>query len=144
MLEYGRWADDIPAEQATTEFHWSEVAQLLVDDHAAKIAQAIFRTQVRPETWFTDHHGARYVLRDCVKKDPQGVSRELATFLDGENAQRLVVGFPNGLIDELPSQDLLTWAAQDQGRRHGYSRGSPPQPTKTTARSSLRQQLAHR
>lgn len=170
MLDYGRWADDIPAEQAATiidqltavpdfkatalsmlsgriktrpeefstlapraltlvldpgiirqghmtEYHWGEVAKLLVDEHAAKIAHAIFRTQVTPETWFMDHHGARDVLRACVKKDPAGVWQELVQFLDGESAHRLVIGFPKGLIDELPRQELLTWAAQDEGRR---------------------------
>ena len=100
-----------------TEYQWDEVAKLLVDDHAAKIAHAIFQTQVTPETWFMDHHGAREVLHACVKKNPLGVWHELVKFLDGESAQRLVIGFPIGLIDELPRKELLTWAAQDGGRR---------------------------
>ena len=99
-----------------TEYHWNEIVNLLIDEHAAKIAHAIFRTQVTPEGWFIDH-GASDVLRACVKKDPLGVWREPVTFLDGESAQRLVIGFPRGLIDELPRQELLTWAAQDEGRR---------------------------
>jgi hypothetical protein len=80
---------------------------------------AIFRAQVKRESeiWFIEHSDAREVLYSCSTQDPDGVWRELTSYLESETAYHFVIGFPPGILDLLPEKEIQAWIAQKPGER---------------------------
>ncbi len=98
--------------------HWQNLAEMLVADHPRELAAAIFRAHAqrdgRPETWFLKHERAVVeVLVDCVSEDSAGVWQELLPYLwPPRAAASFVSGFPAGVIERMPPDDVLAWIAQ--------------------------------
>lgn len=98
--------------------YWQKVAEMLIADHPREIAAAIFRAHARreghPETWFLKHERAVVeVLVDCVSQDSAGVWQELWPYLwPPRAAVWFVSGFPAGVIERMPQDDVLAWIAQ--------------------------------
>ena len=96
-------------------FYWKEIASKLVTKHARQIASAIFREQADrtdkiSRTWFVKHSHASEILHRCVEVDPKGVWEEIRPFLsDPKTAYRFTIGFPHGIIERLPTDDVDLW-----------------------------------
>lgn len=103
--------------------YWKEIAALLVPGHARVIASAIFREQAdrtdkNSPTWFAEHSEANSILCQCVKADPAGVWAELRPFLlSFLEAYSFTVGFPEGLLENLPSDSVGAWIAEKAEER---------------------------
>ena len=97
--------------------YWQKVAEMLIAYHPREIAAAIFRAHAcgegHPKTWFLQHERAVLdVLFGCVRKDPTGVWTELVTYLwPPRKAVWFVTGFPAGLIECVPRDEVLAWIA---------------------------------
>lgn len=104
-------------------YYWKEIADQLVTRHPREIASAIFREQAdrsdrTSETWFLAHSQAAGVLNQCVKADAQGVWEELRSYLTVPAvAYMFSIGFPHGVIDLLPADDVSRWIAEHPGDR---------------------------
>ena len=98
--------------------HWQKVAEMLIADHPREIAAAIFRAHAkrdgRLKTWFLQHERAVVdVLDGCVARDAVGVLQELLPYLwPPREAVWFVSGFPAGVIERMPPDDVLEWIAQ--------------------------------
>ena len=98
--------------------YWQKVAEMLIADHPREIAGAIFRAHAqrdgRPETWFLQHVRAVVeVLDGCVTRDAVGVWQELSPYLwPPRAAVWFVSGFPAGVVERMPPDEVLTWIAQ--------------------------------
>ncbi len=94
--------------------YWNEVAGMLIADHAIEIAEAIIREQAdrKSGTWFADHSGAAAVLHACAKQDPGGVWRVTQPYLSSPaGAYAFSIGFPRGVLERAPPDDVVTWIA---------------------------------
>ena len=100
-------------------YYWKELAKRLVSSHAAPIAAAILREQAdRSEaTWFAEYSEAKGVLAQCVAADPAGVWRALVPHLSSHEGFSFSVGFPRGLLDQLPVHEVLGWVAEKPNDR---------------------------
>jgi hypothetical protein len=98
-----------------TDFYWKEVALRLVAHHARAIAAAIFREQADHSSaiWFAEYSTAKEVLLKCVSLDPAGVWQALEPHLSSLAGLRFSVGFPSGLLDSLPADDIGRWVTED-------------------------------
>ncbi len=97
--------------------HWQKVAELLIEDHPREISAAIFRAHAprdeRPNGWSLRRERAVVdVLLGCIKQDPVGVWQELIPYLwPQQEAARFVIGFPAGVIERMPADEVLVWVA---------------------------------
>lgn len=99
-----------------------EVANALVSDHPDEIAAAIFREQADRETgiWFAEHSDAARVLQACVAQSPSRVWHALKPYISSLNqAYRFVIGFPQGLIERMPPDEVGSWIAEKPEERAG-------------------------
>jgi hypothetical protein len=103
-----------------TDYYWKEVAFRLAPRHAQTIVAAIFREQAdrASETWFAEFSTAKEVLWKCVELDPAAVWQvfmpHLASMLEGFH---FAVGFPLGLLDRMPAEDVLKWVEEKPEER---------------------------
>ena len=101
-------------------YYWKELANRIVGRHASAIAAAILREQAdrTADTWFAEHSEAKLVLHKCVEIDPAGVWRALAPHLSSpREGYSFSVGFPQGLLDQMPSEDVGAWIAEKPTER---------------------------
>lgn len=102
-----------------SSYYWKEIADQLVTRYAREIASAIFRAQVNggdraSGTWFLEHSQAVDVLYQCVRADAQGVWEELRPYLAvPAEANMFSIGFPDGVVDLLPANEVGRWIAED-------------------------------
>jgi hypothetical protein len=99
-------------------YDWSELAKLLVDRHPLALFAAILEQQnIRDDggTWFLEHSLANVVAWSCVERDPRGSWEIARRYLDQEfsAAQLFVIGFPEGLLDQMDHPAVLAWVAAD-------------------------------
>jgi hypothetical protein len=104
---------DVIRDGATmTDYYWKEVSFKLAPRHAQAIVAAILREQAdrTSETWFAEYSTAKEVLWKCVELDPAAVWQafmpHLSSMLEGFH---FAVGFPLGLIDQMPADDVCKW-----------------------------------
>ena len=93
-----------------TDYYWKEVAFRLVPRHAQAIVAAIFREQAdrTSETWFAEYSTAKEVLWKCVELDPAAVWQAFLPYLSSVLSRfHFAVGFPLGLLDRMPVEDVL-------------------------------------
>ncbi len=108
---------DLIRSREMPNHYWQKVAALLIADRPREIAAAIFRAHAQPEerpkNWFLQHERAVVnVLIGCVSRDPDGVWQELIPYLwPPQEAVWFVSGFPAGVIERMPADDVLAWVA---------------------------------
>jgi len=103
-----------------TSYYWKMLALRYVDEHAAEIASAIIREQGDRSSgcWFAQHSEAAIVLQACVERDPQAVWRALQPhLLVKPRSYAFTAGFPRGILDQVPSDDVIAWLGADPGER---------------------------
>jgi hypothetical protein len=103
-----------------TSYYWHEVAKTLVAEHAGEIAAAIVREQADhgSSTWFAEYSEAAGVLNQCVERDPSGVWHALRPYITPPaSAYRFIVGFPEGLLDRMPPDEVGAWVAEKPEER---------------------------
>jgi hypothetical protein len=88
--------------------------------HAEVIVAAIFREQAdrTSGTWFAEYTTAKDVLAKCVDLDAAGVWRafmpHLSSMIEGFH---FAVGFPLGLLDQMPADDVCAWVDEKPEER---------------------------
>jgi hypothetical protein len=95
-----------------TSYYWKELALQYVDERPGEIAAAICREQGDRSagTWFAKHLEAEEVLDACVEHSPEVVWRSLKPHLSSEvGGYMFSIGFPRGLIDRMPSDQVIAW-----------------------------------
>lgn len=103
-----------------TAYYWERVASRLAKEHSAFIASAIFREQADRDSgiWFVEHSDASKVLDTCVQHDPNGVWEALEPHLSAAGrASRFSIGFPAGIIDQMPAGEVAAWIREDPHER---------------------------
>jgi hypothetical protein len=98
-----------------TDYYWKEVAFRLAPHHTQAIVAAIFREQAdrSSDTWFAEYSTAKEVLWKCVELDPVGVWQALVPHLSSMlSGFHFSVGFPLGLLDRLPADDIGGWVTE--------------------------------
>ena len=101
-------------------YSWEEVANTIVSDHPGEIAAAIFHEQADREsdTWFIEHSEAAGVLLSCVEQDPRGVWKVMQPYLSPPvDAYRFSIGFPRGILERMPANDVGAWIAEQPEER---------------------------
>lgn len=101
-------------------YYWKQVASEVVVTNAAQVAAAIIREQADRTggTWFAEHSEAAQVLHACVEQDPAGVWRELLPQLASRGSAYLFsIGFPRGVLERVPREDVLAWVASAPEQR---------------------------
>ena len=101
-------------------YYWKELANRIVSRHASAVAAAILREQAdrTAETWFAEYSEAKGVLQRCVAADPAGVWRALAPHLTSQrDGDSFSIGFPQGLLDRMPSDEVSAWIAEEPEER---------------------------
>jgi len=101
-------------------YYWQELALRFVSDYSAEIAAAIIREQADRSAgaWFAEHSNAAQVLHACVEQDPGGVWTALLPQLSTlGGAYMFSIGFPRGLIEQVPSEQVLVWVEQRPDER---------------------------
>lgn len=97
-----------------TEYYWHLVALALVPSSAIDLARAIFAAHAAsggPRNWFLSHADhVLAVLRRCITRDPTGAWNELRPHLEADPA-RYAIAFPEGLVDSLPPDEVMSWIA---------------------------------
>jgi hypothetical protein len=120
---------DLIRSREMPNHYWQKVAELTVADCPRDIAAAIFRAHAqreeRPEGWRLRRERAVVdVLLGCVNRDPAGVWQELIPYLSpAREAMWFVSGFPAGVIERVPTDDVLAWIAvapRPQERPEGW------------------------
>ena len=102
-------------------FYWKELATPLAADHAKEITAAILSAQANRDDgyWSAEYSEAIHVLNACIDADPLGVWLEIRKYLDSrESAVFFSLGFPKGLLDKIPVDDVLAWVAENPAK-HG-------------------------
>jgi hypothetical protein len=103
-----------------TNFYWKELATSLVSDHPGEIAAAIMREQGNRSagTWFAEHSEAAHVLHACVENNPRAVWTALLPQLKSRaDAYMFTIGFPRGLPDKVPAEDVIAWIEENPNER---------------------------
>lgn len=133
---------DLLRAAPTGGHEWSQVARKLLPKHTRAIAKAIFDCQARrdEQSWFIDHSEASGVLAACMRASPDDVWAELKPHLEGPEWYLFVVGFPVGILSQLPRGAVLDWIAADPHRPGLVAR----MVEKTFADGSLGAELIHR
>jgi hypothetical protein len=91
---------------------WAEIATRLVPTMARSIARTLFGAHRLGDSWFLRHSHGAAVMAQCVAHDPQGTWDELRPILEDPDDVRLfIIGFPRGVVEQLPRNALVEWAA---------------------------------
>jgi hypothetical protein len=97
---------------------WADVASMLLPTHAREVTRAILAAHVSGNGASLRFSLAANTLRQCAGQDPESVWAELVPYLeDDRKAGLFVIGFPQGIIDALPHDAMLEWAATSPDRR---------------------------
>ncbi|MGD0680209.1 MAG: hypothetical protein ABSC94_32935 [Polyangiaceae bacterium] len=103
-----------------TDYYWKEVAFRLAPKYAQAIVAAILREQAdrSSETWFAEYSTAKEVLWKCVELDAaavwQAFTPHLSSMIEGFH---FAVGFPLGVIDRMPVEDVCKWVEENPEER---------------------------
>jgi hypothetical protein len=83
-------------------------------------AAAIFQAQAdrRSGSWFAEHSEAANVLLRCAELDPIGVWSALTPHTSRRpEAYLFEIGFPRGVVERIPYQEVVNWFSQDPEER---------------------------
>jgi len=103
-----------------TAFYWKKVASTLLPKHAGTIAAAIFREQDDRTSgiWFLEHSEILEVLNVCIERDANAVWEALKPHIGSPSSVlRFTIGFPAGVVDRMPADDVAAWIAEDPEQR---------------------------
>jgi hypothetical protein len=106
--------------ETMTDYHWKEVAIRLLPQHAGSIAAAVLAQQADRDggTWFAEYSSAKEVLERCVALDPAAVWHALVPHLNTVlKAVHFAIGFPTGLLDQMPTAEVLQWVEEKPEER---------------------------
>jgi hypothetical protein len=101
-------------------YYWKQIARTLIGSHSNEIAAAIFREQADRDSgiWFIEHSDAAEVLGACVERDAGGVWQALRPHLSSPGgAVRFSIGFPDGVVDRMPANEVSLWIAEKPEER---------------------------
>lgn len=102
-------------------WEWRELAKLLVGRHAREIYAAILRAQAghAKHHWYLEHGRAAEIVQLCVDADPVAAWEETRRYLEADYGEVLIfgVGFPEGLLDQMDHDAILSWVAEDAEQR---------------------------
>lgn len=132
--EYERWVpvarvlatDKELIQSYDASYHWKEIAKALVSHYSREITQAIFSAQADKEVegWFLEHNLALEVLYACIDHDAQEVWDELMPYLSSdENVYSFCIGFPRGVLELMPADDVKTWIEGNPERNASIAAG---------------------
>jgi hypothetical protein len=99
---------------------WEEVAKRIVGTYPGELATAIFREQAdrKSGTWFAEHSQSVGVLHACVEQDPRMVWQALKIHISSrQKAYIFSIGFPRGVLDRMPADDVGAWIAEKAEER---------------------------
>jgi hypothetical protein len=93
---------------------WAEIAILLIPTMARSIARTLFAAHRLGDSWFLRHSPGSAILAQCVTHDPEGTWHELRSILENADDTALfAIGFPHGIVDQLPRAAVLEWASHE-------------------------------
>jgi hypothetical protein len=97
---------------------WQGVARHLVPRHARAIAAAAFAARCSgPFPWYAPDPPDGEILFACAAADPEGVWMELSRSLEEpDDRHGFASNLPIGLVDRLPQDQVLGWAASSPDR----------------------------
>lgn len=101
-------------------YYWKELALRYVEDRPIEIADVIAREQgIRSiDTWFLKHSEAEKVLEACMERTPEGVWDLITPHLSSKaGAAMFCIGFPRGVVDKGPLQQVMAWVDADPDNR---------------------------
>lgn len=113
-------ASELIRSSDTVSYCWKEVANSVVPEYPREIAAAILREQADREsdTWFAEHSEAASILHACVEQDPSGVWQAMRPYLSSpRDAYRFSIGFPRGVLEQMPVDDVAVWLAEQPEER---------------------------
>jgi hypothetical protein len=98
-----------------TSYHWKEVANTLLPVHIGEIAAAIIHEHAERNRngWYLEFSSAAIVLHDCTDREPKVVWRILQPYLSSPDAHRFIFGFPRGILDMIPFEEISGWIAEN-------------------------------
>ncbi|WP_144234499.1 hypothetical protein [Oceanidesulfovibrio marinus] len=111
---------EIIRANSMTNFYWRNVCKILIKDHPGEIALAIFREQAdrKSRKRIAQYGDAAKVLKSCVEEDPKAVWEAFLPLLeDTQEAYILSIGFPSGIVDQMPVSDIEAWINKDPNKR---------------------------
>lgn len=113
--------NDLLLTGSTGGYSWAQVAYKLVPRHVREIAKTIFACQAHrgDDRWFIEHSEASGVLSSCAAADPSGVWAELEPHLESAEWFLFTIGFPPGILSQLPRADVLAWVEMAPDLRAG-------------------------
>lgn len=102
--------------QSMTEHYWSKVSLKYVESEAALITKSICAEQAAKtdDIWFIRHSSAAKVLMECFEIDPVGSWKEVLIYLDDKKlGLSFRIGFPRGVVDKVPWDNVHNWIKVD-------------------------------
>jgi hypothetical protein len=103
-----------------TGHFWEEVATELAPKYPREIARTILSQHGKKDdsNWFLEHSPVSGVLFKCIEADPKGCWEEFRPYLESpETAVLFTIGFPAGVIERMPREDVWDWISKDPGLR---------------------------
>jgi len=104
-------------------WEWQQLARRALPHEAQLIARTIFAAQAcraDDHRFFIEHSTAAPLLFEAAAANPRGVWDELKPMLsDFGRAVLFVIGFPTGLVDQLPRAVVLDWLMEREQEKRG-------------------------
>lgn len=103
-----------------TEYHWIRMARRLLPSHVRRVAALLMEAQsgLEERSWFLQHSQVVEVLSMCINLAPTTVWEELRPHLENRTtALRFTIGFPDGVLERLPHEEILAWVKTDRETR---------------------------
>ena len=118
-LEIATNASLIRAEKNYSAYHWKEVVEKYLAKHALKVAGALFDARIDlSKGYWSLEYNAREIIEKAIAIDAPGVWSELSSRLENPQvAYKFTPGFPEGIVDTLPHEDIMKWVAVEPSER---------------------------
>lgn len=105
----------LTGDDASQGHYWTTLAERFIPNSTRLVVRTILKAvQMRGRRrLLLEHHPAREVLSKAVDADPASVWSEIRPILEDKSSTSLfAIGFPQGVVDRLPREALLRWAAE--------------------------------
>lgn len=109
-------------KEVMSEYHWKELALRFLDSHDAIVLETILEAHAdRSErAWFADYSQAKEVLQVIARNNPELFWEKVRRYLENSQQRGLfAIGFPQGLFQSVPFEELRSWVAVDPKDRAG-------------------------
>ena len=108
-----------------SEYEWTKLAEWYMPNDPTKVAETLLDAHLGKEdgatgSWFLQHSQASKTFLEALKARPEQVWELLAKRLEGEDAFRFTIGFPEGVIEVVPAAIVMRWASKDPEKRVRY------------------------